>query len=337
MFPKTHHSRFFKASVILISVSLSAILYTGLIHQEVISDRFNIAKTIPKIGDLLFSRPTDKIPKKIWYKLGPKGKTADVLEWTSTCIEQNPAYEYEFMTDKSGDEYVQKTFTATRPDIVEVYMNLTVPILKADLLRYLLLYTEGGVYSDLDVSCEGVPIDNWIPAEIKEETSLVVGWEFDWGLDDRYIHEFASWTIMSKPGVNHMMMVINDIVEAVHTARAENKVANIAELTPIMVGDIVDFTGPRRLTRSIVKSLEMTLHRPIERQEIENIKDPVLVDNVLILPGYAFSSVVEDFSNLPGGQPGPTLVVHHYAGSWKNEHGGELAKRRPRRRRQSRY
>lgn len=321
------HSQSFRATILIVAFSLSVILYTGFIHQESIANRFRTAK-IPDLGNWVFNKPVDTIPKKIWYKLGPKGKTEQVREWTKTCIEQNPDYQYEFMTDSSGDEFVQKTFSATRPDIVEVYMNLTVPILKADLLRYLLLFAKGGVYADLDATCEGVPMDEWIPAQYKQSTDLVVGWEFDWRFDQSYIHQFASWTIMSKPGVRHMMMVINDIVESVHTARALNKV-NINELTSEMVGDIVDFTGPRRLTRSVIKSLEMTLRRPIERTEIENIKDPVLVDNVLILPGYAFSSAIEDFSDLEGGQPGPSLVLHHYAGSWKNKQGGELARRGP--------
>lgn len=328
---KTTHSQSFRAIIILLSVSFSVVIYTGLIHQDIIPDRFNIAN-LPHLDNSVFKKPDNTIPKKIWYKLGPKGKTNEVKEWTSSCIEQNPEWKSKFMTDASSDRYVETTFLATRPDIVEVYLNLTIPILKADLLRYLLLYAEGGLYSDLDVTCEGIPIDEWIPLQYQKSASLVVGWEFDWGLDEDFTHEFASWTIMSKPGVQHMMVVINDIIESLHTARAESQVATIHELTPPMVGDIVDLTGPRRMTRSIIKSLEMTLRRPIEREEIENIQEPVLVDNVLILPGYAFASATNDFSDVDGGQPGPSLVTHHFAGSWKNEFGGELAKRRPRRR-----
>lgn len=37
-------------------------------------------------------------PKKIWYKLGPKGMSEQIEAWTSTCIDQNPDYEYEFLT-----------------------------------------------------------------------------------------------------------------------------------------------------------------------------------------------------------------------------------------------
>lgn len=37
-------------------------------------------------------------PKKVWYKLGPKGMSEQIEAWTSTCIDQNPDYEYEFLT-----------------------------------------------------------------------------------------------------------------------------------------------------------------------------------------------------------------------------------------------
>lgn len=328
----TTGSRCLKIAALVVSALLSLYFYTEYIHTEY-SIRHQLPALGEKLGDKLgqygiFTRPNDAIPKKIWYKLGPKGKNDDIRAWTETCIEQNPDYAYEFVTDAWADEWVEKTFAEDRPDIVEVYLKLTIPILKADILRYLLLYVEGGVWFDLDVSCEGVPIDEWIPEEYRKNTSVVVGWEFDYGWDESYFHEFASWTILSKPGVNHMLMVVDDIMEAVHKV-AEEKQVPVEGLTPAMVGDIVDFTGPRRLTRSIIKSVGLTLGKEVERKHVENIRQPVLVDNVLILPGQAFSDATNDFGS-DGGRPGPVLVTHHYAGSWKNEHGGELAKRRRR-------
>lgn len=107
-----------------------------------------------------------------------------------------------------------------------------------------------------------------------------------------------------------------------YIAQANNNVASLAELTPAMVGDIVDFTGPRRFTRSLLQSLANTLRHNIERDSIENILEPVLLDNVLILPGNAFANATNHFEEL--GEPsGPVLVTHHYAGSWKNAYGGE--------------
>lgn len=43
-----------------------------------------------------------EIPKKIWYKLGPKGLSEQAKQWTSSCIDQNPEYEHEFLTVSSS-------------------------------------------------------------------------------------------------------------------------------------------------------------------------------------------------------------------------------------------
>lgn len=115
------------------------------------------------------------------------------------------------MQDETAEEYVIRTFSASRPDIVQVYTELTVPILKADLLRYLLLYTEGGIWSDLDVSCEqGIPMSEWIPepyrssSEATSPVDLLVGWEFDGGYSSAYFHEFSSLVIF----LFHMWFVL---------------------------------------------------------------------------------------------------------------------------------
>lgn len=98
------------------------------------------------------SSPATLIPEKLWYKVGPRGINNETREWINTCLEQNPTFEHQIMTDSSGDAFVINKF-GHRPDIVETYLALSVPIVKADLLRYLLLFSEGGIWSDLDVSC----------------------------------------------------------------------------------------------------------------------------------------------------------------------------------------
>jgi len=211
---------------------------------------------------------------------------------------------------------------ADRPDLVDTYLRLPIPILKADLLRYLILYTEGGIWSDLDVSCEDVAIQDWIPEQYRADAGLVVGLEFDWAWeDDNFLHsQFSSWTIMAKPGNPHMLMV-DDILEGMATKASDNNVP-ISGLTSEMVGEVVDATGPKRMTRSIVKSMELVLGDMVDDRNISGIKEPKLMGDVLILPGNAFAA---SQSGYPHDQ-GPMLVTHHYAGTWKNEHGGEMAR-----------
>ncbi|USP76605.1 glycosyltransferase family 32 protein [Curvularia clavata] len=264
------------------------------------------------------------IPRLIWYKLGPKGISNEVRNWTDTCIKGNPEYQAHFITDESGDDYVRKTF-AFRPDIVQTYLAFSIPIYKADMLRYLLLWDQGGIWYDLDVSCEGVPIDEWVPVE-HQDVSLVVGWEFDAGWPEPFRRQFASWTIMSKPRSSHMMQVVDDILDEVRQKTAKYQVP-VEGLTLEMMGDVVDFTGPRRLTTSVFKSLEKEQYT-INTTEVHSIMQPVSIGDVLIMPGRSFAATANKYTPEQEALLPPQLVTHHYAGSWKNDKGGETKRRR---------
>ncbi|KAG8169886.1 hypothetical protein KVR01_000631 [Diaporthe batatas] len=264
-----------------------------------------------------------RIPKKIWYKLGPKGLSYEANLWTDTCISQNPEYHAEFLTDESADDFVREKY-ADRPDIVATYMALTIPIVKADMLRYLLLYSEGGVWFDLDVSCEGIPVDEWIPQDLKEDVGLVVGWEFDAGYPYPFERQFTTWAVMAEKGSRHLIAVVEDIVRSVERVAKENN-ATIPQLKMDMVGDVVELTGPRRFAKSVTESVRASLNGTSGWKgwdEYYEILEPKLAGDVLILPGYSLAALFNTYEE--GGQ-GPSLVVHHYAGSWKNDYGGERA------------
>jgi alpha 1,6-mannosyltransferase len=261
------------------------------------------------------------IPKKLWYKLGPHGMNDEIRGWTDTCIKNNPGYHVEFMTDESGDEWVKKAF-AWRPDIVETYLGLTVPIFKADILRYLLLFDQGGIWSDLDVTCKGVPMDAWIPAQYKETADLVVGWEFDYGWPGKFVRQFTSWTIMAKKGSPHLMQVVDDILDTLHAKLEENNVS-VENATLKMIGDVVDFSGPRRLTYAVYKSVGKQLNRTVEEGDFASILQPKMLGTVLVLPGRSFAASSNTYTPEEEAQLPPQLVEHHYAGTWKNDHGGE--------------
>ena len=193
-----------------------------------------------------------------------------------------------------------------------------VPIWKADILRYLLLFAEGGIYFDLDVSCE-MPISEWVPSQYEDDAGVVVGWEFDVGWGDNIIREFATWAIMAKPGSPHMWMVVEDIMQSFRDKMREKNVP-IEGLTLEMGGDVVDATGPRRFTRSILRSMGEAFNTTV--QDIQNLLEPKLVGDVLVLPGYAFAASTNTYDESV--EVPPPLVKHHYAGTWKNEKGGEI-------------
>ncbi|EMD91556.1 glycosyltransferase family 32 protein [Bipolaris maydis ATCC 48331] len=304
--------------------TLTALCMIGLIyHFHLVQD--HLAVRIPEVSAIIPRNPNG-IPKLLWYKLGPKGLSEEARNWTDSCIKGNPEYRAHFMMDESGDEYVRKTF-AFRPDIVNTYLAFPIPIYKADMLRYLLLWDQGGVWSDLDVSCEGVPMDEWVPPKFQGKASLVVGWEFDAGHDEPYIRQFCSWTIMAKPRLPHMMQVVDDILEEVRAKTLEYNVP-VENITLEMMGDVVDFTGPRRLTTGTFRSLAKRLNRTLDITETYKILKPRLYEDVLILPGHSFSALTNRYTPEEKSVLPPQLVTHHYSGSWKNDKGGELKRRK---------
>lgn len=260
---------------------------------------------------------TPHIPKIMWYKLGPKGLSPELQGSIYTCLDKNPTYSYEFMTDSYSDHWVKQTF-AHDPELVDTYLALPFPILKAGFLRYLLLFAEGGIWNDLDVSCN-VPIDEWIPAEYKEKAKLVVGMEMDsirW--DKKMERQFNIWTFMAQEGSPHLGMVIDDIMVGLKNTSSTNNVT-IGGLTMDML-DVIEMTGPMRMTRSILKSLKRRVGGFDEKSYFE-LKEPLLVDDVLILPSYSMASTVNNYEKEDVTEP--KLVIHHYSGGWRNQNGGE--------------
>ncbi|TLD18404.1 hypothetical protein PspLS_10097 [Pyricularia sp. CBS 133598] len=275
--------------------------------------------TTTTLATSLKSTAVAALPEKLWYKLGPAGLKDELKPYVDSCVSKNPSFKVEFLTDESGDDFVKRHFASSRPDMVAKFLAITVPIIKADVLRYLILYEFGGVWNDLDVSCEA-PVSEWVPEQYKDKASIVVGMEFD---IDIWIRQFASWTIMAKPKSPHMLVAVEDCLEGLVAKAKERKVGGIQDLKLDMIDDIVDVSGPRRLTRGILKSLSSMLNERVGDDEIANVKEPRLLGDVLVLPDYAFA----DTMNQQHGdkKPGRKLVVHHYSGSWKNANGGEQA------------
>lgn len=188
---------------------------------------------------------TTDIPEKLLYKVGPKGLNKELRSYTNSCIANNPTFRSEFLIDTSGDQFIRDHF-ADRPDILNGFLAINIPIIRADILCYLVLYQYGGVWNDLDVSRQ-VPISEWIPENYKADASIVVGMELD---VDIWTRQFATWTIMAKPKSPHPLTVVEDCLEGLLSKSNELDVG-MQDLRPDMIGDIVDVSGPRRLRGEI--------------------------------------------------------------------------------------
>ena len=112
----------------------------------------------------------------------------------------------------NDDGYVREKLGHT-PKSVNTLVHLKDGLLRADLVRYMLLVAEGGIYTDIDTICLK-PIDTWVPAHLKKEVNLVLGIEGDC-LGGELISgfsqcvQFAIWTMMAKPGHFIMKDIMN--------------------------------------------------------------------------------------------------------------------------------
>ena len=181
---------------------------------------------------LLFQRPTvpssfseshPTFPKKVWqsWKVDPLGFEERDVERARTWLIKNPGHRYEVLTDDNALNYVQEHFGPSginRPDIVTTYKSINAKIIQADLLRYLIMYAEGGIWADIDVEAIR-SIENFIPKRYHEaDIDMVIGVETDEPkLKDHPIlgskaQSFCQWTFMCKPGLPVMMRLIENIM-----------------------------------------------------------------------------------------------------------------------------
>lgn len=165
------------ACVLLVLIFGKATPYKSPIEASEVVRRVLAAYQKPLQSSSIF-------PRKIWqtWKIDPLEfeirDSQRAKSWTSL----NPGYRYEVLTDGNDLHYVETHFGPNglnRPDIVNMYRSLSATIIKADLLRYLMMYVEGGVYADIDVEAL-VPVEKFIPSSIDEAgADLVISVEID--------------------------------------------------------------------------------------------------------------------------------------------------------------
>jgi mannosyltransferase OCH1-like enzyme len=183
----------------------------------------NLPSTIP-------TEPSP-IPKKIFQthksiqfiKGTPKIRSA-IDSWRKYAKE----FEYYFYTDEVCDKFMQENFEG---EIYEAYKKLPLPVMKADLWRYCIIYKYGGIYADADTIC----LTN--PNNLLKNAQIVCAPESD--------HNYlCQWTFAAPPGSAALKSVIDLSVERIH------------KTTKFLEKDIVHFlTGPQVFTEGIEKYL----------------------------------------------------------------------------------
>jgi hypothetical protein len=100
------------------------------------------------------------IPKIIWQTYESEYDELPQLakDFLKTWIEKNPDWEYRYVSGKERREFVRDNFSIKW---LEIYDSYKFDVMRADLWRYLCVFKLGGMYVDLDTSCN-IPIEDWL-------------------------------------------------------------------------------------------------------------------------------------------------------------------------------
>ena len=234
---------------------------------------------------------------------------------------------YEVLTDDNADDYVAHHYGPlglNRPDIVHVYQSLNAKIIKSDLLRYLIMYVEGGLYADIDVEAIR-PIKKFIPKAFDEaDVDMVIGIEVD--EPDFASHpvlgskaqSFCQWTFMCKPRLPVMLRLIEHIMIWLHELSLKQG-KPISELY-LDFNEVLSGTGPSAFTAAILAEMSKTVGEPVLWDQFSGLTEGKLVGGVLVLTVEAFAAGTGHSDSGNHGGKGAMVKHHFHASSWPTNH-----------------
>lgn len=216
--------------------------------------------------------------------------------------------------DDTATDFVLKQY-AHRQSIVKLWTELTAIIVKVDLLRYLAILSEGGVYGDIDTSCL-LPVSEWIPSEFDpSHVNAIVGIEYDDNTYPMFVRpiSFTQWALIAKPHHPIFEAVVDRVVGHLeYISRMQRK--TLSEMVPNKA-EVLEATGPGCFTDAVLQVMTDMTGRHYTFDDFHGLKKPVLVGDILVMPVRAFASGQKHSqSNDPA--YGTPLVKHHFSKSW---------------------
>ncbi|KAK4455165.1 alpha-mannosyltransferase och1 [Podospora aff. communis PSN243] len=237
------------------------------------------------------------LPPKIWQISLPKNPAdpagrdinPESLQDAATWLAKNPDYAYTLVDNFGGETFVRTHFSH-RPDILAAYQNMPNVGMKSDLLRYLLLYIEGGVYTDTDTVAIK-PIDKWIPEEFRSKAKVVVGIEFDrldggaWADINHWV-QFCQWTIAAAPGHPVFMRMVDRVLASLEDLSKEHHVP-VDHVKPTSF-EVMNSTGPAAWTDVVFEELRLAEGWLSDTKDLSGMPGARMFGDVLVLTVNGF-------------------------------------------------
>ncbi|KAI0828757.1 glycosyltransferase family 32 protein [Hypoxylon sp. FL0890] len=270
-------------------------------------------------------------PRKIWqtWKIDPFSFEERDSLTAKTWTLKNPSFRYELLTDSNDMNYIEHHFGPggfNRMDIVDLYRSVNATIIKADLLRYLIMYAEGGVYADIDVEALR-PVQRFIPERYDEsQIDMVLGVEIDQPqfkshrILGKKSQSFCQWTFMAKPRLPVMLKLVENI-QGWLTAVAKKQNVPIGEVI-LDFDEVISGTGPSAFTIAILEEMNKRSSSAVSItwDDFHDLDESKVVSGILVLDVEAFAAG-QGHSDSGNHNARGALVKHHYhASNWPSRH-----------------
>ncbi|GAA97055.1 glycosyltransferase family 32 protein [Mixia osmundae IAM 14324] len=272
--------------------------------------------------------PEDRIPHQL-FQTGPTPHTDQSIQVFehNQWITHNPGWTYDYFDDDRLSAWVYQEF-GTDGLVARVWnKTAAVPVLRADIFRYMVIAKEGGIYTDTDTVCLK-PVDDWYgpgdnDTRADEPPSMILGIEIDvmnrtnWPEWVNRPIQFSQWTIVAAPGhpilIDAMRRVLDNIdqSEQLHWATSSERERDICELT-----------GPGPWTDAIMRYL--LAKSGVVWSDLRDLEGfGRRFGDVLVLPVTSFNNGMRAYhSNSRDPWDPVAYVSHQSAGSWKTSHAG---------------
>lgn len=225
-----------------------------------------------------------KIIHQIWFSWKSNEIPAIHLEYQKKLIDLHPEWQYKLWKDEENYEFVKQHY----PDFYETFMALPKNIMRADVIRYLIMYKLGGLYLDLDYEMIK-PFDLLEP-------DLVLPYNRQIRFGDAY-DGFGNCIFASRPGHSFWKYVLDDLRTNTNYEETFSALSSKPYFTRRTTLEEA-ITGPVLLTKTFF-SVQHKLNNSVfpNREEFH--------------PPVNRSNSAKVFEN--------TYGIHHCSGSWRDK------------------
>ncbi|RSH85697.1 membrane-bound alpha-1,6- mannosyltransferase Initiation-specific [Saitozyma podzolica] len=200
------------------------------------------------------------------------------------------------------------------------------PVIKADMLRYLVMLIKGGMYTDSDTALTSHSLrpnpthPHPLNAQGISNPSISVVLSVEYDLDNplqdprpgyRRDLQIVQWTFLAKPYHPIFLDVLETAVATIESYRDQGVKENWSE--------VLDITGPGPFTDAVLRYL--LVEYGVAPQEIQNLQQAAIIGDVLLLPLHAFGSFLDEWENKWDLEPATRCVAHGFRGRWKWDWG----------------